>query len=447
MPGGEDGTEVGTGQGSGSVVEVVTTGGAAVEVTLLEVDVGAGSVVVVGTVEVVLSTVVDEPVVDGAEVVEVVEAVVEVTGSVVEVDTSGAATVTPSSDPLVNQAMPAPDAKPRTVTTTTLTSRRRRPGSSGPSVSELSSEAMSDATVQPGHPAHDIAGRSRRTCLGPATTVAPMIYGRSVDGSWQNRARNVVRNLVGGAIRWGWEAAADVGSIGPGSPRASRFGSFGADTVICFPYAPQINEKHLHLGERTMIGPFVTLSAGWGPGHPNLPDEVVRIGDRCLIGRGSSVIGHESIVIGDDVWTGYDVRITDMNHGYENLDVPIAAQHMEPEPVRIGDGTWLGHHVVVLPGVTIGRHATIGAGSVVTSDIPDFAVAVGVPAKVVRMWTPESGWERSSVLGAPVPTGGGVPSGAAATGVEAVPADESIVEALSQPAGAGLEGLGDLEQL
>lgn len=229
-----------------------------------------------------------------------------------------------------------------------------------------------------------------------------MIDGGTVDGSWRNRARNVARNAVGGVIRWVWDHAADVGSIGPGSPRSKRFGSFGAHTVICFPYAPQVNERHIHLGERTMIGPMVTLSAGWGPGHPGLPDEVVRIGDRCLIGRGSSIIGHESIVIGDDVWTGYDVRIADMNHGYEDLEVPIAKQHMAPDPIRIGDGTWLGHHVVVLPGVTIGRHATIGAGSVVNADIPDYSVAVGVPAKVVRHWTPESGWARASVLGSPI---------------------------------------------
>jgi carbonic anhydrase/acetyltransferase-like protein (isoleucine patch superfamily) len=226
-----------------------------------------------------------------------------------------------------------------------------------------------------------------------------MIYGERVDASWRNRTRNVARNVAGGLIRRAWDASADLGSIGPGSPRARRFGSFGPDSVICFPYAPHVNEGHIHLGASTMVGPLVTLSAGWGPGHPGLPPEVVRLGDRCLIGRGSSIIGHESIVLGDDVWTGYDVRITDMNHGYEDLDRPIAQQHMAPQPVSIGDGTWLGHHVVVLPGVTIGRHVTVGAGSVVTRDLPDHSVAVGVPAKVVRRWSPDEGWDRSGVLG------------------------------------------------
>jgi acetyltransferase-like isoleucine patch superfamily enzyme len=98
-------------------------------------------------------------------------------------------------------------------------------------------------------------------------------------------------------------------------------------------------------------------------------------------------------VIGDDVWTGYDVRIADMNHGYEDVTQPISGQWMAEAPIRIGDGSWLGHHVVVIPGVTIGRHVTVGAGSVVTDDLPDFSVAVGVPARVVKRWTPGGSWE------------------------------------------------------
>jgi acetyltransferase-like isoleucine patch superfamily enzyme len=155
-----------------------------------------------------------------------------------------------------------------------------------------------------------------------------------------------------------------------------------------------VNERHIHLGHGTVIAPNVTMSAGWGPGHAGLPDVVVRVGDRCLVGRGSSIIGHRRIDIGDDVWTGYDVRITDMNHGYEDLDHPISGQWQKEAPIRIGNGSWLGHHVVVLPGVTIGEHVTVGAGSVVTADLPDRCVAVGAPARVVRIHTKGRGWHR-----------------------------------------------------
>jgi acetyltransferase-like isoleucine patch superfamily enzyme len=57
--------------------------------------------------------------------------------------------------------------------------------------------------------------------------------------------------------------------------------------------------------------------------------------------------------------------------------------------VRIGDGSWLGHGTVVLPGATIGRHVVIGANSVVRGDIPDFTVAAGNPARVLRRMRPD----------------------------------------------------------
>lgn len=210
----------------------------------------------------------------------------------------------------------------------------------------------------------------------------------------RTRLAHITQTLGGALVRGAWDLAAKWGAIGPTSPRARRFGSFGAGSAICFPYGGHVNERHIHIGAGTMVGPGATLSAGWGPGHPNLPDVVVRIGDRCLIGRGSSVIGHKLIEIGNDVWTGYDVRIADMNHGYEDISQPISGQWQPEDPIHIGDGTWLGHHVVVLPGVTIGRHVTVGAGSVVTHDLPDYSVAVGVPAKVVRQLGDDGNWAR-----------------------------------------------------
>ena len=144
------------------------------------------------------------------------------------------------------------------------------------------------------------------------------------------------------------------------------------------------NEQYISIGEDVLIGPGVALSAGMVPGQECLVTPVVTIGDRCLIGRGSGIVGHFSISIGNDVWTGHHVYITDQNHGYEDITIPISKQSQPERAVSIGDGSWLGHGSVVLPGVTIGRHVVIGANSVVTKDIPDFSVAVGVPAKVIR---------------------------------------------------------------
>ena len=152
------------------------------------------------------------------------------------------------------------------------------------------------------------------------------------------------------------------------------------------------NEQFISIGDDTLIGPGVALSAGMVPGQECISQVVVSIGDRCLIGRGSGIVGHFSIKIGNDVWTGHHVYITDQNHGYEDVTRPISQQSQPERPVVIGDGSWLGHGAVVLPGVTIGKHVVIGANSVVTKDIPDFSVAVGSPAKVIRRYDESLGW-------------------------------------------------------
>lgn len=141
-----------------------------------------------------------------------------------------------------------------------------------------------------------------------------------------------------------------------------------------------------------MIGEHVALSAGMTPGQECVTNPVIRIGDRCLIGRGSGIVGHYSIDIGNDVWTGHHVYITDQNHGYEQIDIPIAEQTQPEQAVVIGDGSWIGYGSVILPGSTIGKHVTIGANSVVTGNIPDYSVAVGAPARVIKQYVHGEGW-------------------------------------------------------
>lgn len=196
---------------------------------------------------------------------------------------------------------------------------------------------------------------------------------------------------VGDAVAWCWDRLSVVASVGPSSRRGRRFGAFGEGSIICFPATSLMNERYIEIGENTMIGPHVALSAGMAPGQDCLSQPVVRIGDRCLIGRGSGIVGHFSIDIGDDVWTGHHVYITDQNHGYDNVNIPISEQSMPEKPVRIGSGSWLGHGTVVLPGAEIGEHVVIGANSVVTGSIPSFSVAVGAPARVVKSMSEADG--------------------------------------------------------
>jgi len=182
----------------------------------------------------------------------------------------------------------------------------------------------------------------------------------------------------------GWRWAARRAAIGPRSRRARRFRRFGSGSAICFPVVALYGERHIEIGERVIIGPYATVSAGVSPEH-DLGDRVaLRIGDGVLVGKGSGIVAHDSITIGDDVFTGHHVYITDANHGYVDPELPVGHQFAPPRPVMIGAGSWLGHGAIVLPGAEIGCHAVIGAGSVVVGRIPDYAVAVGNPARVVR---------------------------------------------------------------
>ena len=104
---------------------------------------------------------------------------------------------------------------------------------------------------------------------------------------------------------------------------------------------------------------------------------------------------HESIEIGDDVFTGHHVYITDANHGYE--DRHAADRHaVRRSRDRCASATARGSATArwCCPGADIGRHVAVGAGSVVTGALPDFSVAVGNPARVIRRYVEGDGWVR-----------------------------------------------------
>lgn len=223
-----------------------------------------------------------------------------------------------------------------------------------------------------------------------------MLHRDDVPNSFTWRLRVAYKRALAELVQRAWDHVVELGAIGPLSKKGRRFGHFGDRSVICFPPATIYNEYSISIGSGTMIGPHVSLSAGMMPGQKMLFDPVVRIGDRCLIGRGSGIVGHLSIDIGDDVWTGHYVYITDQNHGYERVDVPISEQTQPERPVSIGDGSWLGHGTIVLPGARIGRHVVVAANSVVTGELPDFCVAAGSPAKVIRHYDGAGNWPRSS---------------------------------------------------
>lgn len=168
------------------------------------------------------------------------------------------------------------------------------------------------------------------------------------------------------------------------------------------------SEMQLHKGALQACGRNVQLARGACFEHPEfisigedvtinihawfsvvpLPDEVkpqILIGKGSYIGRFFHISCTKQIVIGDDVLISDRVFITDSQHGFQDTTLPISLQPLySPGPVEIGSGTWLGIGVSVMPNVKIGRHCVIGANAVVTHDIPDYHIAAGIPARIIR---------------------------------------------------------------
>ncbi|NRN68354.1 Galactoside O-acetyltransferase [Kibdelosporangium sp. 4NS15] len=110
----------------------------------------------------------------------------------------------------------------------------------------------------------------------------------------------------------------------------------------------------------------------------------LRIGDKAVFGRANVVNCYLDIEFGDASLVADWVYICDFDHVTEDIHIPIKDQGIVKSPVRIGPDTWIGTKVSVLRGTRIGRGCVLGAHSVVRGDIPDYAIAVGTPAKVVR---------------------------------------------------------------
>jgi hypothetical protein len=133
--------------------------------------------------------------------------------------------------------------------------------------------------------------------------------------------RDEAGRLAGDVIHAAWNGVARFGAIGPRHRRARSFGAFGAGSMIAFPPTVVFGEGRIAIGTGTTIGPLASLSAGM-PSQAGMRGEpIITIGDRCTLGKGIGIVGHERIEIGHDIWTGHYVYVTDQNHGYEDIDV------------------------------------------------------------------------------------------------------------------------------
>lgn len=135
--------------------------------------------------------------------------------------------------------------------------------------------------------------------------------------------------------------------------------------------------------------PGISKTADVRPYSNILGTNNVKIGERVIIPPGTLLSNLPSdkksrIVIEDDVLLGPNVSIYSSTHNFDDITKPVKEQGYNVSGVLLKKGCWVGVNSVILPGVTIGQNSVIGANSVVTKDIPDFSIAVGSPAKVIR---------------------------------------------------------------
>ena len=119
------------------------------------------------------------------------------------------------------------------------------------------------------------------------------------------------------------------------------------------------------------------------------------IGNYTRIGLRNTIIG--PVTIGDHVNLAQNVTVSGLNHNFEKVDITIDRQGVTTNLITIADDVWVGANVVILPGVTIGSHRIVAAGSVVKHSIPPYCVCAGIPARIIKKYNFETQvWEKIS---------------------------------------------------
>jgi len=139
-------------------------------------------------------------------------------------------------------------------------------------------------------------------------------------------------------------------------------------------------------GENINIGDSVNIHRGTWLAAVSLGDKKANlsINSGCVIGYYNHIFATRKIVIEKDVITAKNVYISDNLHSYENIFIAISKQPIKQlNDVVVGEGSWIGENACII-GASIGKHCIVGANAVVTHDVPDFSVVVGVPARVIK---------------------------------------------------------------
>ena len=161
----------------------------------------------------------------------------------------------------------------------------------------------------------------------------------------------------------------------------------GKNTIIRFSTRMDILPfNKFEIGSQSLIEDFSTINNGVGD---------VKIGNNSIIGLSNVIIG--PVDIGNGVMLAQNIVVSGLNHSYEAINISPSKQPVNKKKITIEDDVWIGANSIITAGVRIGKHAVIGAGSVVVKDIPPYSIAVGNPAKVIKAYNFETNiWEKIS---------------------------------------------------
>ena len=165
----------------------------------------------------------------------------------------------------------------------------------------------------------------------------------------------------------------------------AQYARFGAESRIFKPLIHDKNRKHVSIGKNTIIGQHSRIQC-----YPDENSSIghLIIGDDCRIGNRCSFLCGGDIKIGNGVLMASDVLVTSENHSIDPESPKwYMSQPLKCDDIEIRDGCWIGEKVCILPGVTIGKKSIVGAGSIVTKSIPDYSIAVGNPARVIKRYS------------------------------------------------------------
>ena len=163
-----------------------------------------------------------------------------------------------------------------------------------------------------------------------------------------------------------------------------RFYKVGSKCLVLKPC--YITPNCISLGNNVSIFNSARIEGVFKYNHKKF-DPKIYIGNNVTVQQNVHITCADSIFIDDYVAIASNVTITDIIHPYENIDIPIENQNIIYNSVNIGFGTKIYNNSVILPGVSIGKHCVIGANSVVNISIPDYSVACGSPAKIIKKYS------------------------------------------------------------